>query len=268
MLLTLGASLNLAWVLKTRWPVLLAIFPPTNYIRSLVLVLKHRREEDASTVNASGERVEVEQASLYERLSYVEQLEWDELLVFQAFLPFAVIFLAIILLTEQHYKIWHWITEKILGKKRRKALQNAAHGGSGGHSALRDSDVVAEETRLLAAQTPEDVIVGICDVHLRYPATGNHAVKGVSLGVSRDQCFGLLGPNGAGKTSTISMLCGLTRISGGTIFLRNGSKYIDLATSPQVSLSIGFSSYHPRILRVLHRISEPLPPADSFRTCA
>jgi len=32
------------------------------------------------------------------------------------------------------------------------------------------------------------------------------AVKGVSYGVKRGECFGLLGPNGAGKSTTISML--------------------------------------------------------------
>ena len=41
------------------------------------------------------------------------------------------------------------------------------------------------------------------------------AVDGVSFCVRRGEIFGLLGPNGAGKTSTVRMLCGLTRITGG-----------------------------------------------------
>ena len=33
------------------------------------------------------------------------------------------------------------------------------------------------------------------------------AIKGLSLGVPRGQCFGLLGPNGAGKSSTVHTMC-------------------------------------------------------------
>ena len=34
------------------------------------------------------------------------------------------------------------------------------------------------------------------------------AVKGISLGIPRGECFGYLGINGAGKTSTLAMLTG------------------------------------------------------------
>ena len=34
------------------------------------------------------------------------------------------------------------------------------------------------------------------------------AVKGVSLGIPKGECFGYLGINGAGKTSTLAMLTG------------------------------------------------------------
>ena len=43
------------------------------------------------------------------------------------------------------------------------------------------------------------------------------AVDGLSLEVSRGECFGLLGPNGAGKTTTIEILEGLIAPDGGDV---------------------------------------------------
>jgi len=45
------------------------------------------------------------------------------------------------------------------------------------------------------------------------------AVDELGLTVERGEIFGFLGPNGAGKTTTIKMLMGLTRPSGGEVFL-------------------------------------------------
>ena len=42
------------------------------------------------------------------------------------------------------------------------------------------------------------------------------AVRGVSFSVQPGETYGFLGPNGAGKSTTISMLCTLSRPSGGT----------------------------------------------------
>jgi len=44
---------------------------------------------------------------------------------------------------------------------------------------------------------------------------GKKAVRGVSFGVSKGECFGLLGVNGAGKSSTFKCLAGDEKISGG-----------------------------------------------------
>ncbi len=49
---------------------------------------------------------------------------------------------------------------------------------------------------------------------------GRHeAVKGIDIDIFKGEVFGLLGPNGAGKTSTLEILEGLRRPSGGTIKL-------------------------------------------------
>ncbi len=46
------------------------------------------------------------------------------------------------------------------------------------------------------------------------------AVKDVSFTVARGSAFGLVGPNGAGKTSTLKVLAGLLRPSGGVAFVQ------------------------------------------------
>ncbi len=43
------------------------------------------------------------------------------------------------------------------------------------------------------------------------------ALKGVDLEIQRGEIFALLGPNGAGKTTLISIVCGITRPSGGDV---------------------------------------------------
>jgi ABC-2 type transport system ATP-binding protein len=53
------------------------------------------------------------------------------------------------------------------------------------------------------------------DLHKRY---GNVvAVDGLTLTVTRGECFGLLGPNGAGKTTTIEILEGLLQPDAGAV---------------------------------------------------
>jgi len=46
-----------------------------------------------------------------------------------------------------------------------------------------------------------------------------HAVRGISVGVPRGECFGLLGVNGAGKTTTMRMITSDTDIGTGDIFV-------------------------------------------------
>ena len=45
------------------------------------------------------------------------------------------------------------------------------------------------------------------------------AVRGVSIGIPRQECFGLLGQNGAGKTTTFKMMTGDENVTGGNAFL-------------------------------------------------
>lgn len=52
-----------------------------------------------------------------------------------------------------------------------------------------------------------------------YNSGNKYAVRAVSFGVRRGECFGLLGVNGAGKSTLFQMLCGFHPPSGGDAFL-------------------------------------------------
>ncbi|MBI5901342.1 MAG: ABC transporter ATP-binding protein [Rhodocyclales bacterium] len=62
------------------------------------------------------------------------------------------------------------------------------------------------------------------------------AVRGVSIEIAQGEAFGFIGPNGAGKTSTIRILMGLAKPTGGTVQIfgvdsqnpaaRNGLGYV------------------------------------------
>ena len=43
------------------------------------------------------------------------------------------------------------------------------------------------------------------------------ALDSLSLDIAQGQVFGLLGPNGSGKTTSVNLLCGLLRPTGGTV---------------------------------------------------
>ncbi|HET9316292.1 MAG TPA: ABC transporter ATP-binding protein [Vicinamibacteria bacterium] len=65
------------------------------------------------------------------------------------------------------------------------------------------------------------------------------AVGGITLDVQPGEIFGFLGANGAGKSTTIRMMCGLLRPSGGTARVLG----IDVAQDPEgVKRSIGYMS--------------------------
>ena len=52
---------------------------------------------------------------------------------------------------------------------------------------------------------------------LRKTFNGLKAVDGISLRMSRGECFGILGPNGAGKTTTVRMIYGFSPVTSGTL---------------------------------------------------
>ena len=81
-----------------------------------------------------------------------------------------------------------------------------------------DADVAQEQRRVLSGEAEDDCIV-LDRLTKEYPGpwctAGFEAVRGISVGVARGQCFGLLGVNGAGKSTTFRMLTGEETISAG-----------------------------------------------------
>jgi ABC-2 type transport system ATP-binding protein len=59
-------------------------------------------------------------------------------------------------------------------------------------------------------------IVKVKDVRKAY-ASGFEALKGVSLEIDEGEILALLGPNGAGKTTLISIICGISNATAGSI---------------------------------------------------
>jgi ABC-type multidrug transport system ATPase subunit len=74
---------------------------------------------------------------------------------------------------------------------------------------------------------PEPVI-RIQDLTIRYGSFT--AVDQLRLDIVRGELFGLLGPNGAGKSSTIRVLIGQRRPSGGSVFINGHDVVRDWAT--------------------------------------
>jgi ABC-2 type transport system ATP-binding protein len=67
-----------------------------------------------------------------------------------------------------------------------------------------------------------------------------HAVRGVTLTVSRGEIFGYLGPNGAGKTTTMKMAMGLIQPTAGSVRLFGES-----VDNQAVRHRVGYLPEHP-----------------------
>jgi ABC-2 type transport system ATP-binding protein len=62
----------------------------------------------------------------------------------------------------------------------------------------------------------QDVIISVEALTKTY-ASGQQALKPVTLQIRRGEIFALLGPNGAGKTTLINIVCGIVKASSGRV---------------------------------------------------
>jgi ABC-type multidrug transport system ATPase subunit len=84
---------------------------------------------------------------------------------------------------------------------------------------------VKSENRLESGFAFDDAVI-LHNLRKVYPARNGKqkekvAVKSLSLGIHRNECFGLLGINGAGKTTTLSILSGDFPPTSGEAFIDN-----------------------------------------------
>ena len=64
-------------------------------------------------------------------------------------------------------------------------------------------------------------LLEISGLDVTFGAVANRvrAVRGVSLAVEQGESYGIVGESGSGKSTILRAICGLARVSGGTIRL-------------------------------------------------
>ena len=74
---------------------------------------------------------------------------------------------------------------------------------------------------------PDQPIVDVRGLTKRYG--GRLAVNNISFSVQRGEVFAFIGPNGSGKSTTVRMLCGILKPSGGGVRCAGLKREVDWA---------------------------------------
>ncbi|WP_372840340.1 ABC transporter ATP-binding protein [Phaeovulum sp.] len=102
-------------------------------------------------------------------------------------------------------------------------------------------------------------LIEIEDLHVRFGPV--HAVRGVSLSVTKGEAFGIVGESGSGKSTVLRAICGLAPTSEGSIRIEGeeltAPRRPEFYRTTQMVFQDPYASLHPRhtVDRVL---SEPL----------
>ncbi|MCK4440647.1 MAG: LPS export ABC transporter ATP-binding protein, partial [Sulfurovaceae bacterium] len=86
--------------------------------------------------------------------------------------------------------------------------------------------------------------------HLSKTIKKTKIIHDISLKVHSREIVGLLGPNGAGKSTSFYMICGITDVSGGTVYL-NGEDITKLPLSQRAKKGIGYLPQESSIFKDL-----------------
>lgn len=147
-----------------------------------------------------------------------------------------LVYLLLVTMAELNFFFW------VMYKLRGKAAHTAQVDSERDNVLEEDEDVVNERKRINGKEI--DTLQGKDALILKNLSKyyGNfQAVKGVSIGVPRQECFGLLGQNGAGKTTTFKMMTGDEIVTGGNAYLdrydvKNHIKEVCLITIKKVEI--------------------------------
>lgn len=122
-----------------------------------------------------------------------------------------------------------------------------------------DEDVSAEAERVRRlvnqkgrqSSDGEDVVL-LSDVRKTFRPTlfgpPKRAVRGISVGIPRNECFGLLGVNGAGKTTTFKILTGDESMSSGSAFIKDLDVNTDMVAIRQ---NLGYCPQYDALIEVM-----------------
>ena len=133
------------------------------------------------------------------------------------------------------------IIELQLIQKFSKRYRQTANNIVSSTDVVEDEDVLNESLRITQEikmmdtnndpeRNEDDILIAyrLSKVFKNWKREKFEAVKDVSFGVSKNECFGLLGPNGAGKSVTIGMLIGTIHPTSGKAFI-DGSDLSDFS---------------------------------------
>ncbi|XP_077930152.1 phospholipid-transporting ATPase ABCA3-like [Halichoerus grypus] len=132
-----------------------------------------------------------------------------------------IFFLLIFLLETTSWKVRTFVFRYIffgIYKKFNKVSMSTELSGES-----ENDDVQYERNRIL--EQPQELlnftvlIKELTKIYFTCPAV--LAVRNISLGIQKEECFGLLGLNGAGKTTTFEILTGEETATSGDVFIEN-----------------------------------------------
>ncbi|XP_047570303.1 phospholipid-transporting ATPase ABCA3-like isoform X2 [Lutra lutra] len=132
-----------------------------------------------------------------------------------------IFFVLIFLMETTSWKVktfvFHYIFFGIYKKFNKEIVSTELSGES------EDDDVQYERNRIL--EQPQEslnftvLIKELTKIYFTCPAV--LAVRNISLGIQKKECFGLLGLNGAGKSTTFKILTGEETATSGDVFIEN-----------------------------------------------